>query len=261
MLLAQITDSHVALRTGYHVDTVAALVRCVEQIQKLDPLPDACLITGDLVDCGTADEYRMVREIFSRLSMPWFAIPGNHDEREAFRVAFADQRRLAEAGGFLHYAIEDLALRIIALDTVVPGHTEGTLCSERLEWLAAKLAEAPERPTIIMMHHPPFRTGASVIDEASFTNREALGELISRYWNIEAILCGHLHRAMQTRFFGTLASTAPSTAHQLALDFRPDAKLSFTLEPPGFQLHAWQPGQSLVTHTICVGQFVGPFPF
>ena len=261
MLLAQITDSHVALRTGYHLDTLAALVRCVEQIQKLDPLPDACLITGDLVDCGIPDEYRLVREIFSRLSMPWFVIPGNHDEREAFRAAFGGQGRLPETGEFLHYAIEDLPLRIIALDTVVPGQTEGTLCSERLEWLRAKLAEAPERPTLIIMHHPRFRTGASVIDDASFTNREALGALISRYRNIEAILCGHLHRAMQTRFFGTLASTAPSTAHQLALDFRPDAKLSFTLEPPGFQLHAWQPGQSLVTHTICVGQFAGPFPF
>src|SRR5450756_284889 len=209
MLLAQITDSHVTLRSDYHLDTAAALVRCVEQIQKLDPPPDACLITGDLVDCGTADEYRLVREIFSRLSMPWFVIPGNHDKREAFRAAFADRRRLPETGEFLHYTIEDLALRIIALDTVVTGHTEGTLCPQRLKWLAQKLAEAPERPTIIMMHHPPFRTGASVIDEASFTNREALGGLISRYWSIEAILCGHLHRAMQTRFFGTLASTAP----------------------------------------------------
>ena len=248
-------------RTRYHLDTVAALDRCIEQIQQLKPLPDACLVTGDLVECGDAEEYLLVRDRLARLSMPWFVIPGNHDERTTFRLAFSDQAYLPASGEFLHYTVENLSLRIIALDTVVPQRTAGTLCAERLEWLSTRLAESPDRPTLIVMHHPPFKTGATAIDDASFVNREALGEVISQYWNIEAILCGHVHRAMQTRFFGTLASACPSPAHQLALDFNPEAPLAFTHEPPGFQLHVWHPGQSLVTHTVCIGQFPGPFLF
>jgi 3',5'-cyclic-AMP phosphodiesterase len=261
MLLAQITDLHVTRRTDYGLDTAAALERCVDQVAGLDPRPDLCLVTGDIVESGDASEYALAREILARLPTPYYVIPGNHDERGTFREAFSDHAYLPRDGEFLHYTLEEWPLRIIALDTVIPRQTEGTLCEARLQWLAKQLAREADRPTLIMMHHPPFRTGSRAIDEASFTNREALGEIIARHWNIEAMLCGHVHRAMQSRFFGTLASACPSPAHQVALDFRPEAELAFTHEPPGFQLHVWLPGQNLVMHTVCVGQFGGPFPY
>ena len=76
---------------------------------------------------------------------------------------------------------------------------------------------------------------------------------------VERILCGHLHRAIDRRFAGTVAGTAPSTAHQIRLDLRPEAPLSFIFEPPGYQLHLWRDG-GLVSHTAVFGDWPGPYP-
>jgi 3',5'-cyclic AMP phosphodiesterase CpdA len=123
------------------------------------------------------------------------------------------------------------------------------------------LAEAPERPTVLFMHHPPFRTAIEHMDVIGLNGAEALGALVERHPQIERILCGHLHRPIQVRWRGTLAATAPSTAHQVVLDLRPGADGAFALEPPGYQLHVWTPEAGIVSHTTYVGKFDGPHPF
>jgi predicted MPP superfamily phosphohydrolase len=92
MIIAQITDLHVRPRgvLAYGgLDTTAMLGRAMTAIAALDPAPDCVIATGDLADCGLADEYRMLDELFAQLSMPVFAIPGNHDRRDAMRAALA----------------------------------------------------------------------------------------------------------------------------------------------------------------------------
>ena len=97
------------------------------------------------------------------------------------------------------------------------------------------------------------------MDRAGLNGIPAFAEIIRRHPQVERILCGHLHRAIESRFAGTIAGTAPSTAHQVALDLRPEARLSFTLEPPGYQLHYWREGAGLVTHTANIGDWPGPY--
>src|SRR5205085_544472 len=116
------------------------------------------------------------------------------------------------------------------LDTLVAGKHHGELCVERLEWLDRTLAAAPDRPTVVIMHHPPFMTGIDYMDKYGLENPGALAEIIARHSQIERILCGHLHRSIDCRFAGTVAGTAPSTAHQIALNFLPDAPLRFRFE-------------------------------
>src|SRR5688500_6288942 len=96
--------------------------------------------------------------------MPVYLIPGNHDSREQMRASFPDHRYLAQSPQFIQYAIEDYPVRLLALDTVIPKKSGGELCEERLDWLEAKLREAPDRPTLVMMHHAPFATGLSYMD-------------------------------------------------------------------------------------------------
>jgi hypothetical protein len=98
------------------------------------------------------------------------------------------------------------------------------------------------------MHHPPFATGITYMDNYGLNNAADFGKVIGRHPQVERILCGHLHRAIDRRFAGTVAGTAPSTAHQIRINLVPDASISFNFEPPGYQLHTWQDG-SLVTHT------------
>ena len=99
------------------------------------------------------------------------------------------------------------------------------------------------------MHHPPFLTGIERMDRAGLQNSEAFAAVVARYPQVERILCGHLHRAIDRRFAGTVAGTAPSTAHQIRLNLVPDARISFIFEPPGYQLHLWDEATGLVTHT------------
>ncbi|MEP7207333.1 MAG: phosphodiesterase [Casimicrobiaceae bacterium] len=263
MLLAQISDLHVMSKgeLAYgRVDTADLLRRAVRHLNRLDPRPDAVLITGDLADKGEPRAYAHLREILDDLQYPFYVIPGNHDRLAAFRAAFADQPYLPADGPFIQYVIDDFPVRIVAADSVDPGRVRGTMCDARLAWLDRTLAEAPARPTLLMMHHAPFATGLPHFDAVGMDRVAEIEAIVARHSQVERVLCGHVHRATQIRFGGTIASSCPSTAHQVAVDLRPDGIDSFTLEPPGFQLHRWQ-GRTLYTYTVNVGDFPGPFRF
>jgi Icc protein len=151
-------------------------------------------------------------------------------------------------------------VRIVALDTLIPGEPGGRLCAERLAWLEKTLAARRDAPTVVMLHHPPFDTLIGHMDRFPLEGREALSEVIARHPQVERVLCGHVHRRIEQRFAGTVASICPSAAHQVVLDLAGDAASAFNFEPPGFQLHAWT-GQALVSHTASIGDFAGPYPF
>lgn len=263
MLLAQITDLHVmpkGLLAYGKVDTARMLRDAVVHLNRLTPRPDACVITGDLADRGEPTAYAHLREILAALAMPWYVIPGNHDRIPNFREAFADQPYLPPTGDAIHYVIDDFALRIVAAHSVVPGRIHGHVSDEELDWLDRTLAEQPAKPTLVMLHHPPFATGLEHFDVVGMTDNAGFERVIAKHRQVERVLAGHVHRAVQIRFGGTIASACPSTAHQVACDLRSDGMDSFTLEPPGFQLHRWN-GTTLYTYTINIGDYAGPFPF
>jgi len=264
MLIAQITDFHIKARgkRAYRVvDTAQCLADAVAALKALEPAPDIVVATGDLTDFGRPEEYALLRELLAPLAQPAYLIPGNHDERDALRRAFCGDAYFP-GEGFLHYTVEDRAVRLVALDTVIPGEGGGRLCFDRLAWLDATLAAAPERPTVIIMHHPPFATGIAHMDAIGLEGADAFGQIVAQHRQVERILCGHLHRSIQARIGGhATASTAPSTAHQVALDLSPRGTAAFMMEPPGYQLHLWRPEVGLVTHTGVIGEFAGPYPF
>lgn len=264
MLIAQITDTHIKAngRLAYGiVDTAGMLANCVRHVMKLPRLPDAILLTGDLVDHGRPEDYALLRDLLAPLTMPMYLVAGNHDERTALREAFSGPRfrYLERTGEFLQYTVDLGPLRLIALDTVVPGHGHGQLCEQRLAWLDARLAE-DTRPALIAMHHPPFVTGIAHMDAIGLLGGEGLEEVLHRHRHVERVVCGHLHRSIQCRFGGTAASTCPSPAHQVALDLQDDGPDCFAMEPPGYQLHLWKAGR-LVTHTAVIGAYDGPYRF
>lgn len=263
MLIAQISDMHVKAEGEQlfrRIDTPGHLERAVAHLNALDPRPDVVLATGDLVEAGKPEEYAHLRRLLAPLSMPVYLIPGNHDARDALREAFPDHAYLPSAG-FLHYTVETFPVRLIALDSLVPGKTHGALCAERLDWLQARLAES-DRPTLLFVHHPPFDCGIEPFDGERLTEgSERLAELVRDYPNVERLVCGHVHRPIQVRWASTMASIAPSTAHQATLDLRERAPFSIMMEPPGIALHLWRAKTGLVTHVSYVGTYAGPHPF
>jgi Icc protein len=265
MMIAQITDLHVRPRgkVAYErVDTNAMLETAVATIEALPRKPDLVIASGDLTDCGLAEEYEVLRDILEPLSMPFYLVPGNHDRRAELFAEFGSDGYLKNDDGFLHYTIEGHEVRLIGLDTVVPGHGHGEMCAKRLAWLEGRLAERLEQPTLIFMHHPPFSTGLADMDRINCRNGASMAGVVRRVDNVERVVCGHHHRPITVRWGGTIGSVAPSTAHQVTLDLVPDGSASsFTMEPPGFHLHVWSKEAGLVTHGVTIGTFDGPFPF
>lgn len=258
MLIAQISDLHI-VRPGKNlygaVDTATYLERAVAAVAARDPAPDLVLVTGDLVDAGSPEEYARLRALLEKLSMPYRLIPGNHDARDPLRAAFPDHPYLAGADGFINYVIEEFPLRLIGLDSLDVGRVGGRLCGTRLDWLEARLSEAPEQPTLIFLHHVPFRTGVTHFDIQAFEGADGFAAVVRRHPQVERVVAGHVHRSMSIRWAGTVFSTCPSTAHQFVLDLSPENHVDYALEPPGFQLHEWREGRGVLTHTLPVGEF------
>ena len=264
MLIAQISDLHFRppgqLYQGL-VDSNALFAGALRHLAALDPQPDVVLLTGDVVDEGLDAEYTVARAMLAKVGPPLVVLPGNHDARCAFRRAFADHAYLP-ATGPLHSLRDDLGpVRIIGLDVTVPGQHHGLVDPEVAAWLDTALAQDPSRPTLVMMHQPPFATGVPYLDAYACREGNRMAEVVSRYPAVERVLCGHVHRFMTLRFGGTLLCTAPSTATAIALRFAPDAEPASYLEPPGFLLHRWTPETGMVTHLVPLGSFPGPLPF
>ncbi|MBV8768318.1 MAG: phosphodiesterase [Hyphomicrobiales bacterium] len=265
MLIAQISDLHLrprgmpAIRL---VETNMLVARAITALMALDPRPDVVLVTGDVVNIGTPDEYETAHELLSRLPMPVYAVPGNHDHRENFRKSLQRFPGVTSHPRFVQYAIEDFPLRLVALDTHIPRSSAGEMCEERLVWLDKTLAAEPGKPTFIFAHHPPFLCGIGHMDKIRLIEGgERLESIVRANPQVKALAFGHHHRPIETVFGGALASIAPGVAHQVELDLRegePEGLLN--MEPAAYRLWRWD-GERLVSHMAYVERFPGPFPF
>lgn len=251
MLIAQLSDTHLAEpgHTVNGIDPAGQLSQAVTKIAEFkDPKIDAVLMTGDLTNGGEGNGYTRLRQIVDRLACPVYVIPGNHDDRDGLRRAFADCRWMPTSG-YLNYVVALDGLRLVCLDTLHVGHEGGRLCPERLGWLEAALAEGNGTPTLIAMHHPPFIGGLSAFDCDSLEGEAEFSTILRRHPEVERIVCGHFHRPMTTRWAGHTVSVAPSTAFHIRLTLQADARHELSHEPLGFQVHQWTPGRGLVTHS------------
>jgi 3',5'-cyclic AMP phosphodiesterase CpdA len=266
LCIAQISDLHIkppgVLAYG-RVDTAKALERCVAALNEFDPAPDFVVISGDLADTPTADEYRHLKQLLAPLKLPFAGLPGNHDARELMRAAFPSAR-YAFAAGALNQKIEVGQLDLILLDSSVPGKPHGTLDAATLQWLEQTLASSADRPALLFLHHPPFEAGISHMDRQKLLNADQLASIVKRRPRVRLVSSGHVHRAVLTIFAGIPATICPAPNHAVALDLAELREPSFNVEPPAFHLHAWFPGEgfgSVVTHQVPIGTFDGPHPF
>lgn len=269
--LVQLSDPHVTARgrplLAGRIDTPAGLAAAVAAVGALRPQPQAVLLSGDLTERGRADEYAHLRELLApldALAIPAWLMPGNHDDVDALRAAFPDHPELAPdpdpmLAGFVLWErmlagpSDRPALRLLALDSVVPGASAGALCAARLDWLACRLDEAPAVPTIVALHHPPFASGIGHMDAIALgEGADGLQAMLRRHPQVQRLVCGHLHRAMSTVVGGVPAMSAPSTAHQMVPDLRMDGPAAWRMEAPGMLWHAMV-GGTLVSHVVAIG--------
>ncbi len=268
-LVAQLSDPHIldadtAAAVSAGVDTAGFLRAAVDLLLMLNPAPDLVLCSGDLTNDGTPGQYANLARILAPLPMPVRLMCGNHDRRAALLSAFADHHYLRGTAGDsapdgpCDYVVDELApLRMVVLDSLVPGQDGGRLSDAQLAWLDQQLSAEPTRPTVVALHHPPFATGIAHMDAMALqpSSTEALATVLRRHQHVERVICGHLHRSVTVAFAGTVAISAPSTAHAIALHLGPRGAGAWTYEPPAMLLHLWSPATGLVTHHRPIGPF------
>ena len=197
------------------------------------------------------------------LKLPFAGIPGNHDSRELMRAAFA-RTDYALASGPLNQKVEVGGLDLVLLDSSVPGKPHGELDAPTLQWLDATLASSADRPALLFLHHPPFRSGIWHMDRQNLLNAGELADIVRRHPRVQLLATGHIHRATLTIFAGIPTTICPAPNHAVDLDLAELREPSFRVEPPAFHLHSWFPGEgfgSVVTHQVPIGDFDGPHPF
>jgi 3',5'-cyclic-AMP phosphodiesterase len=241
--LVQLSDPHIGADWA-EGDPTARLATAVESVRALGQ-PEAVLVSGDLADHASDSEYEVVRELLASLRAPVHVVAGNHDDRAVLRRHFdvpgAD-------GDPVQYSAELGPLRLVVIDTTIPGEDPGALDSARLAWLDAELAAAPDAPTIVAMHHPPILTGSAVWDDLGLpsADRAAFRDVIARHGQVRRIVAGHVHRTMTGEMAGTPVLTVPSTYVQARLNFD-SQELELTPDPAGFGVHVVVEGE-LTSH-------------
>jgi len=252
MLIAQISDLHIGFVSDDPNEMNAVRLDAVlARIAQLPAPPDALILSGDLTERGDESSYRRLRDTLAACPSPLLYVLGNHDNRAGFRAVFPD---LPMPDGFLQYAHDLGDLRLLVLDTLEEGRHGGGFCEVRARWLVERLDEAPDRPTILVLHHPPVETGigwlTTDLDEPWV---KRLGDAIRGRSNIIALLCGHIHRAIASRYADIPVVVCPSSAPAAALALapldpaQPDGRPLVVDTPPGLMVHLWRHGQ-LVSH-------------
>jgi 3',5'-cyclic AMP phosphodiesterase CpdA len=243
-LLVQLSDPHVGA-TWTESDPVAGLAAAIDRVLALDESPDAVLVTGDLADHASDDEYEQVARLLERIDAPSYVLPGNHDDRTALRRHFGVPR----AGGEpVRYEVDLGPLRLVVLDSTIPGEDAGALDGDQVGWLDETLATAPNTPAVVALHHPPFLLGITPWDAIVLqaADRERLAEVLARHPQVERVVAGHVHRAVTAEVGGRPALSVPSTYVQGLLDFGA-TELALSDDPPGFAVHVLVDGK-LVSH-------------
>ncbi|PWU45171.1 phosphodiesterase [Micromonospora globispora] len=254
MLIAQLSDPHVT--TGPLAgEQASGLHRALGRVLALRPRPDCVVITGDLVSNGRPDEYVALREIIGRFPLPVHLAAGNHDDRESLLDTFGGTPYLG--GGFsAYYRVDHADGTVVVLDSLAPGDSGGRLGEEQLAWLDGALANRPEVPAVVCLHHPPVAVGIPAADAIRLADGDALAEVIGRHPHVVRVTAGHLHRSVTTAFAGTVLTTAPSTWVQSTLTMTDDEEIGLVAEPTAFLLHRVT-ADGCVTHTVQASHAAG----
>jgi 3',5'-cyclic-AMP phosphodiesterase len=214
-------------------------------VRAVRPAPDAVLVTGDLSENAADAEYEQARELLAPLEAPLFVLPGNHDDAPGLRRHFDMPGGDGEPA---NYTADLGELRLVVVDSTLPGENPGVLDEQRLAWLDEALAAEPDAPTLVAMHHPPLVTGIPPLDEIGLPadDRRALGAVLERHPQVRRIVAGHMHRAIAAELAGRPVLAAPSTYMQARLDLSSE-ELQLAPEPIGFAVHVMRDGE-LISH-------------
>jgi len=251
MIVAQISDTHIALDAADADQRVRDFALTVADINAFDPAPDVIVHTGDIVHNGRRDEYALAVSILATARAPVYVLAGNKDNRANLREAFSASGYLAPDSDFIDYAIDDYPVRLIALDTLSPGRNKGDFCAERIRHLIDLIDAETTKPIAVFTHHPPFEVTVGP-DPLNFETPEVMSKLrraLQHSGRVVASFSGHVHRSATGHVGHIPATVVPCIATTLRKgEYPPHMKGC-----PIYHVHRFDPLWGFATETRIVG--------
>lgn len=217
--VGHVSDSHFSASGLLHgtVRTAATYSAALAALEGSDIPIDALVHTGDVADEGEADAYAAVatvtHETTQRTGWPVLWAAGNHDVRATMASTLLGE---PATDAPLDRVLEVRGLRLVSLDTSLPGRVEGAVEEDQAEWLRAVLAEPAEHGTVLALHHPPVPVEVTAMARLHLTGQDRLASALHGT-DVRAILGGHLHYATSSAFAGVPVHVAPATAYTIRL--------------------------------------------
>ena len=239
-VLAHLSDPHIGA-TPSSVDRLRSVVAELGRLPRLDAL----LVTGDLADHGLPEEYAAFVDALPA-GVPTLVVPGNHDRRDALRPVVPG----APADGPVCTVLDVGPVRLIGLDSSIPGRDEGLLEPAALAFARRAIDDAPGH-VLLAMHHPSLPVGNAVADGMALTNPDDLASLVTSSPSVIGCLTGHVHTALAGTFAGRPMLGAPGIVSALRIGGHADP-LTDTAAMPGLAVHTIAPDGGIVTvfHTL-----------
>lgn len=182
---AHVTDTHVGSQTGS-----SDLTKTVNDINLQSDL-DFVLLTGDITEFGSDDELLEAKKIISKLKIPCYIVPGNHDSKwsesgnNSFVKIFGAEQFAFEKGGYLFIGTASGPNMRMA---------PGLVPREQIVFLDSVIKNRKQvsQPVIFVNHYP--------LDE-SLANWYKVIDLLKSA-NIQLTLLGHGHTNRVYNFEG-----------------------------------------------------------
>lgn len=261
MNIIQITDLHLCKDGGpafLHADSSRALRQTVDYFLQTPIRADAVVVSGDISSDGSLSAYQAAKRELGRLPWPVYYIPGNHDDRRTMQQAALIPADPQQA---VCHRVDLQDVSLILLDTVLDGQSRGGVSDDTLALLSDCLPQDPTTPVLLFMHHVPFVTGYTAMDEP-FEQAEKLTALLSGHPCIR-VCCGHIHASMATQIRQISMITCSPVSMAMEFDLTAQGGDAFYTSEPQFALHCVDGGQ-IITHfaTIPTREArLGPYTF
>ncbi|RUM16883.1 metallophosphoesterase [Rhizobium phaseoli] len=244
MIVAQISDIHAAPSN----DNLLRLNRALSWLSALEP--DALVVSGDLIDDDWTDGYAAIAARLEALNCPFMLVPGNSDDRQFMRTAFATRYGAVDDCDAMHFRAQIGGLGLVGIDTCLPGTSAGDVV-QHLAWLERVLEEPASCPTLLFAHHHFVPSGIAPMDAVIAEGKAELGDLLTRRSLAPiAISSGHVHRPMSAMLAGIPAHICGSICPANPLWFG-GRNIPGVNEPPMIMVHRLT-GDGLVSSHVAV---------
>ncbi|TAK73374.1 MAG: hypothetical protein EPO11_08555 [Gammaproteobacteria bacterium] len=222
----QLSDTHLFADDDADIFGAKSNIKFKEVVEKIldEDSHDADIIflTGDVSQDETDQSYQKVIDIFSKLTIPVYWIPGNHDNFERMKVVFKDAKNFFQAR---HLTLP--GWNLIFLNT-----KDGYLPDSELALLKNTIATlAGDANIAIVMHHHPAEVGTPLVDHYILQNRNEFWDIITGT-QVKLIICGHVHGDYKFKYRDVMIESTPATClqwQQGTKDLKIDSKIGFKI--------------------------------